>query len=262
MIEPFLRISDRIACLPVIHGSGDFALEVRRLMLEERFDCVAVPIPNSFRKGVEAAVGRLPAITLVTQAEPAAAGMFGNNDDDDDDEPDSDDDEQPTLSFVPIDPCQPVIAAVRSAMEQRIPRAFIDLEVERFVPYAGLFPDPYALKKVSPARFAAALLPAIPPPVEGQPQQRIAAMAARLRTLEGKHRSILFVCSMLDWVWVRDAYQRDLPAPEDESVEPTETYRPNDKTLIFMLGELPFITALYERAGPTWRTTRTSRWTA
>jgi hypothetical protein len=41
----------------VIHGSGDCALEARRLMLAERFDCLAVPLPASFQTDVETAVG-------------------------------------------------------------------------------------------------------------------------------------------------------------------------------------------------------------
>src|SRR4051794_22327724 len=64
MADPFLRFSDRITCLPVIHGSGDFALEARRLMLDEKFDCVAVPLPPSFKRDVEAAVKLLPAVTM------------------------------------------------------------------------------------------------------------------------------------------------------------------------------------------------------
>ncbi|HLJ11109.1 MAG TPA: hypothetical protein VKU82_07965, partial [Planctomycetaceae bacterium] len=66
----FLKISPRISVLPVIHGSGDFALEVRRLMLERKFDCLAVPLPPSFRDDVERAIDFLPSITVVTQAEP------------------------------------------------------------------------------------------------------------------------------------------------------------------------------------------------
>ncbi len=47
-------------------------------------------------------------------------------------------------------------------------RAFIDMETPRFEAHSASFPDPYALKRVSPEGFAAAILPAIPPPREGQ----------------------------------------------------------------------------------------------
>ena len=54
-IPELLRIGPQIAILPVIHGSGQFALTVRRWMLEQSFDCVAVPLPESFRDPVEEA---------------------------------------------------------------------------------------------------------------------------------------------------------------------------------------------------------------
>ena len=74
-------------------------------------------------------------------------------------------------------------------------------------------------------------------------------MAHRLKELETKYQSILFVCSILDWPWIREAYveQRESTA-EDDLVEETSLYRPDDRTLMFLLGELPFITGLYERA--------------
>ena len=61
-----LRLGERIITLPVIHGSGDFALEVRRIMLDHEFSCVAVPLPPSFREDVLAGVESLPTATMVT----------------------------------------------------------------------------------------------------------------------------------------------------------------------------------------------------
>ena len=46
-------------------------------------------------------------------------------------------------------------------------------------------------------------------------------MAARLRELEQRHQSILFVCSITDWPWVREAYHErsELGDAEDAAVE-------------------------------------------
>ena len=96
-----------------------------------------------------------------------------------------DEDEPLGFSYVPIDPCQGVIAAIRVALGERIARAFIDLETPRFVSITRSFPDPYALKRVSLERFAAAVLAAVPPPVPGQNADRIAWMAHRLRAARG-----------------------------------------------------------------------------
>jgi hypothetical protein len=73
-------------------------------------------------------------------------------------------------------------------------------------------------------------------------------MAARLRALEDQYRSILLVCSLLDWPWIRDAYNRRLEPEEAEPFFATiQTFDVDPRTLLFVLGELPFLTGLYER---------------
>ncbi|HEX8200329.1 MAG TPA: hypothetical protein VF590_07570, partial [Isosphaeraceae bacterium] len=230
--DDFLTIGPRVRVLPIIHGAGDFAIRVREELLARPYDCVAVPLPPSFQDDVEEAVERLPAISAVLQR-------------------DADDGEgqgEPGFSYVPIDPCQGVIAAIRTAIGERIARAFIDRETPRFEAHHAGFPDPYALKRVSPAGFAAAVLPAIPPPQPGQHADRIAWMAQRLHDLERRHRAILLVCSLLDWPWIRDAYLRRTPVEEPEPFfAPIQAVAVDPRTLIFLLGELPFLTGLYER---------------
>lgn len=226
--DDFLRLGPCIRVLPIVHGSGDYAVRVRADMLERSYDCLAVPLPPSFQENVETAIQDLPVIGAVLQRDADDEGGF---------------------SYVPIDPCQGVIAAIRLALGEHIPRAFIDRESPYFEAQTGVFPDPYALKRVSAEGFAAAVLPAIPPPQPGQHQERLAWMAHRLRELERRHRSILFVCSLLDWPWIRDAYMRRLPVAPPEEFETTiQTFTVHPRTLIFLLGELPFLTGLYERA--------------
>jgi hypothetical protein len=224
----FLRIGRRVRVLPIIHGSGDCAIQVREELLEQPYDCLAVPLPPSFQDDVEAAIRHLPAISVVLQPEVDA--------------------DEVGFNYVPIDPCQGVIAGLRTAMGERIARAFIDRETPRFEPNYAAFPDPYALKRVRPEAFAAAVLPAIPQPTPGQHAERIAWMARRLRELEKEYRSILFICSLLDWPWVREAYRRQSEVEEPEPFfAPLQTLPVDARTLTFLLGELPFVTGLYER---------------
>ena len=51
-----------------------------------------------------------------------------------------------------------MIQAIRIAKQEHMPRAFIDLETDRFESHAASLPDPYALKKVHADKFAAARL--------------------------------------------------------------------------------------------------------
>jgi len=248
--SPVLQFSDRVYCLPIIHGSGDFAIEVRRVMLSQRFDCLAVPLPPSFQHDVERAIPFLPSISLVMQEEPpdiAATEWTGDDSDEADDE--EDDELERTFSYVPVDPCQGVITAIRIAIEERLPRQFVDLETSQFDSYQAGLPDPYALKQVSPEKFAAALLPSIAQLPSGQPQDRVIHMAARLRQLEAQYEHVLFVCSIVDWPWIREAFTERTPERvESDPVEETSIHRADPETLLFVLGELPFITGLYERA--------------
>lgn len=264
MAHPILQFSPRINCLPIVHGSGDYAVEVRRLMLNESFDCLAVPLPPSFQEDVEAAIGDLPRVSVVIQREPqefAEPSWQADHDDADGSGEDFDADENDPRSrrrdgdselvgnYVPIDPCQGVIAGLRIAIGERLPRAFIDLETSVFEPSDVVLPDPYALKQVAPEKFAAAVLPNIPRPMPGQRTARITHMASRLRDLERRYQRILFICSLTDWPWIREAYVEKQPAEvADDPVEESRRFPVATGSLAFFLGELPFITALYEQA--------------
>ncbi len=224
-----LAIGQRVKVIPVIHGSGDCAIRVREELLARSYDCLAVPLPPSFQEDVEDAVTALPSISVVLQGDTAG--------------------ELDEFTYVPIDPCQPVIAGIRTALAERIQRAFIDPELANFEAEYRSFPDPYALKRVRAAGFAAALLPAIPAPDHGSQQQfRVAWIAEKLKALESEFNNILLVCSILDWPWIRRAYSRAEQASEPTWFIPRmQTCRVDPKTLIFLLGELPYLTALYER---------------
>ena len=262
-IPDLLRIGPRVTALPVIHGSAQFAVTVRRWMLEQDFDCVAVPLPESFREAVEEAVLDLPRPSIVIQ--PSYRADLGDLDEswtpqqwEDGDERETD-----TVSYVPVDPCQSVIMSIRAAMGEHLPREYIDLETDPFRPYATVMPDPFALRHVSPERFAAALLPHLTRPPDHQARSRMVHMAYRLKELERHYERILLVTSVLHWPWIREAYSQLLASedpsvqnessaivdlPEHDQVATPVRYAVEDRTLMFLFGELPFITGLYERA--------------
>lgn len=263
-IPELFRIGKRISVLPIIHGSGECALLVRRWMLENAFDVVAIPLPPSFRNSVEQAVLELPKPAIVIQASmpqyPESEYTAGEERGGGEDWEHGDEDyDAPLCSYVPIDPCQPVIMAIRAAMGEHLRREYIDLETDPFLPFAAVMPDPFALRHVRPERFAAALLPNISRPPDEQTRERILHMAIRLRELEQRHERVLFVTSVLYWPWIREAYQgllqaeqdnraAELRTPEGDAVLQPQCFDVDPKTLIFLFDELPFITGLYERA--------------
>ncbi|GIS60421.1 MAG: hypothetical protein CM1200mP2_26460 [Planctomycetaceae bacterium] len=159
-----LAISEKTLVLPVIHGSGDFAVAVRRVMLEHTFDCLAVPLPPSFQADTESALQHLPGATVVLQHESPRFESIGWTPGDDSELEPGNPESVGRASHVPIDPCQPVIAALRTAVGEHIPRAFVDPETNPWEPMAAVLPDAYALKHVAIEQFASAILPALPRP--------------------------------------------------------------------------------------------------
>lgn len=224
------RLSSRVQVVPVCHGSADVAVAVRDLWLKQRFDCVALPLPASVGDAVEEGVRRLPVAGVVVLPEP-------------------DRHERPECSYVPLDPCQPVIATIRTAMEEGIDRAYIDRDVTVFDPVEYPTPDPYALKSVSLASFSGAALPFLPyPKPHSQRWSRIKWMAFKLHELELDYHSILCLCGVEDWPWLRDAYRNRWPydLPESLAGRPA-LHLVESRTLYFLFCELPFLTKLFEQ---------------
>ncbi len=219
---------------------------VRRWLLEHPYDCVAVCLPDSFRREVLDAINHLPTPSMVLQRVLPDFESYRSGESDE---------ERAEWSYVPIDPCQPVIMALRLALGEHLPIEFIDLETNQYYPQSASMPDPFALKTVSLERFATAVLTTISAPDNDQTWQRLRHMGYRLHQLEQKYKHIVVVCSIQEWPWLRDAYRQwaeqelsidDLP--DEDTVEPPTTYAVNPNSLLFLFGELPFITGLYERA--------------
>lgn len=259
------RFSERVTFLPIINGSGQFSAATRRFMLEHQADCLAVPLPPSFASDVEAGVLDLPHPSIVIQRPRISFDErigISNNDDGSSEDGSTEDS---AASYVPIDPCQAVITAIRAAMGERIPRHYIDLETNRFIPFASIMPDPFAVRDVALDKFAAAVLPSITPPPDRATKSRMVHMAAQIVELEQKYRRILVVDSILHWPWIRHEYNKlsgvqpqsqtpgiksdsQIQFPEHDEVNPTQRHSIDSRTLMFLFGELPLITAMYERA--------------
>ncbi len=257
-IPDVLRLGSKTSILPIVHGSGHFSQIVSEWLLEKNFDCVAIPLPPSFQQSVERAILNLPRPSVVIQRSLLLDSPYSNSLQSEDVDGATGSSEPLQVNYVPIDPCQGVISAIRAAMGEHVPRVFIDLETEPFIPFAASVPDPYAVREVTPEKYAAALLPAIPRPAAKQTWDRIDHMARRLRILEQKHQQILLVTSVLHWPWIRDLHtkyeNRDLADLTKQDAEhafsesvSTKTYSVDSNTHSFWLGEIPFITSLYER---------------
>ena len=185
------------------------------------------PLPPSFQTPVEEAILNLPTPSIVFQKDlpeyhtawtpenqSESGEAEGSESSTDEDAPEF----EPGASYVPIDPCQGVIAAIRTAMGDHIPRKFIDLETSCYHPHTRSLPDAYALKKLPIERFTAAIVPHITASTEPQWKSRIACQAWNVRELCIDYKNILLVTSVLDFPWIRQAFHdKNLAPPEEEN---------------------------------------------
>lgn len=227
--DQIFALSSKIRVLPVVHGSGNMAQMVREVMVSHTWDCLAVPLPPSMEDQVSEGVAALPVVSVVVLPEDHAEGAQ-------------------RCSYVPIDPCQPVIMGIRVAHAEGLPCAFVDREVNRFEASGWAGPDPYALHTLSMEAFTAATIPFLPPPEPATARwERLTWMAFRLHELELDHQAILFLCPLVDWPWVRHAYaQRQSYVLPERPVSRPSRWGVNPASLYFVLGELPYVTQLYE----------------
>lgn len=111
----------------------EFAIEVRRAILVERPAVVAIELPSTLEKQFRVALRRLPQMSVLVY--PAAG------------------DEESSALYVPVEPCDPFVEAMRTAGE-------IGARIEFVAPDFGdpphlgdSYPDPYALRRIALDRY-------------------------------------------------------------------------------------------------------------
>lgn len=219
-------LSKKIRFLPVIHGSANFTRIVRERILSSTTDCVAVALPKEFQTTVENGINLLPLISICNQKEPTGE-----------------------VNYVPIDPCQPVIMGLRIAAQEGISRKYIDWSCDKYESRKINFPDTYALRHMSYEKFCAALLFTIKRPITGSlHDKRTRWMAFQLHQLEMDFNKITIICSILDWPWIKEAYDERKPYIKPNGrIKNPKIYGVEKETLFFALTEFPYITYLNEK---------------
>ncbi|MHC4944035.1 MAG: hypothetical protein ACYTG7_13550 [Planctomycetota bacterium] len=232
--ERKIKLGTHIDVVPSIHQRSVFAAEVRKKFLEQRYSAVAVELPPFLKDTVVEGVKRLPMISMAVH---------------DYTFPDGD----TRYAYVPLDPCDSIIEAVRMAVPERIPIHAVDLDSPLFQNLTTVLPDEYAARRCSLADYYDAVRMFLPPtPKDSIDALREQWMAARLRALHEKGKSVLFVCGLGHLAGIKKHFYGEVQA---ETVEPPDIYAGeprlysvNPDTLAFLLGELPYLTFLYERA--------------
>jgi len=124
-----------IDIFPVYHYKLEFTQEIRKQMKAKRYDRLLVELPFYLQDKVIEAVKQLPAITVVSCFQ----------------------DEQEFLYLV--EPSDPFIEAIRTALDEDIPIQFIDLAPKVSFTYMDEVPDSFCLYKLGYKKYFELITP-------------------------------------------------------------------------------------------------------
>ncbi|RME81424.1 MAG: hypothetical protein D6785_09025 [Planctomycetota bacterium] len=229
--EP-ICLGDQIDCIPSIHGRAAFAQEVRRFYLAQKYDCIAVELPLSLKDGVLEGVTHLPYITAYVY--PEGVNRF---------------------CYVPIVPSDSIIEGIRLAISERVPVEFIDYDSPTFETEDLFLPDEYGVPLVGLKTYYEQIKPLLPIPPSGSLSDlRNRFMACQLRELSLFYKKILFICGIGHLPAIEKYfYQPSLESPpKDFPKRNGNLYSLHPDHLYFLMGELPYLTYLYEKARQSW----------
>ena len=160
-----------IRLVPILHNRMEFAMEVRRQFEEFEPDHVAVEYPDTLEEKILQGVKRLPFLSVVYYEE--TDGSF---------------------TYLPLEPTDGQVEAIRLALSKDIPVHFIDRDTEGYPLDFSPMPDPYAITKIGHFMYCKAYRNihrgnAVSP----EDTLREKTMAFHLQRLNRTGRRILFV---------------------------------------------------------------------
>jgi len=128
---PFIRFKN-LYIIPTFHFRIEFAKLVKEAFYKIYPDLIAVELPGNIKGEVIEAVDRLPYLSLIGYADTLQSKK---------------------LNFIPIDPGDSIIEAIRIGHEHDIEVEFIDFSVKEYQPESLILPDDYSLTKIDFQEF-------------------------------------------------------------------------------------------------------------
>jgi len=128
---PYIKYKN-IYVIPTFHSRLEFAKLVRKAFFMTFPDAICVELPDNIRDEVLEGIQRLPYLSLIAYADTLNPKR---------------------LNFIPIDPGDSIIEAIRIGLEYDFPIEFIDLSVKDYAPLSFKLPDDYSIKDLGLSLF-------------------------------------------------------------------------------------------------------------
>jgi hypothetical protein len=215
-----------VRIVPVLHNRVEFAYEVRRQFEEFRPRHVAVEYPATLQEQILAGIKRLPLLSVVHYQE-----------------------EDGAFVYLPVEPTDGQVEALRLALEGDLPTHFVDRDTEGYPLDLSPMPDSYSLTRIGHFLYCQAYL-RLSRDAERflEDDLREKTMAYHLQRLSQTGERILFVCGMFHFPGVLsllDAPQTEVIGKRHrEGVGLAHLHRDSSREV---LTEMPFLACRYEQ---------------
>lgn len=219
-----------ITYLPVVPGRIEFAIRVRRYLLEHRPRAIALELPSSLENQYRAAIARMPAMSVIVIPEPS-------------------DDEEKQATYIPVEPGDPFIEALRTASELDIEVLLLEPASHERPHISGTYPEPYAVELIGMERYVEANR-VHPQPRTPDIEGHSAAMAWKLQGADPL-ASICVVLSLNMLDPLLDAMQvpqEEPPVPRVRLFSHAELFNLHPDCLGEVTSEPPYYQELYDKA--------------
>ena len=217
----------RFAYFPVVPGKLEFAIEVRRALLRDRPQVIALELPTTLREAYLRAVARLPEMSVV----------FYNDDQNA---------EEDRAVYVPVEPADPFTEAIRTGLEIGAEIVFADPDAGERPHLPDNYPDTYALRHIPLEKYVEAY--------RIYPQARSAAIGAHAEGIAWKLQgcdplaSVIVVISLNLLDPVLDAMERPQAQPMARvRREGVQVLNPHPDCLAEITIEYPYLQDRYEQ---------------
>ncbi len=227
-------LAEGVDAVPVLHGRLESAVAVARAIREVRPDHVCVELPVTLGQAVTLGVERLPRLSVVEVGMGRPAGATPG------------DDRPP--AYLLVEPCEPLVEAVRSALELGIPCHFVDRDLDDYPDVPERFPDPTAAGRIGYDRYCAEVLARLAPSEVPEDRVREVTMAHHVQALAGR---VLVVTGIAHVPGLRTALADPQPMPIGrvwrEDVRLLHLHADSAREV---LSEVPYLQAAWDRRRP------------
>jgi hypothetical protein len=217
-----------LAYLAVVPGRIEFAALVRQYLLEQRPRVIAVELPSSLEKQYVAALERLPQMSVILVA--------------------SDAQEEDRASYIPVEPGDPFVEALRTAREFGAEVVFLEPATQERPHVSDLYPEPYAVELIGATAYQEAYR--VHPQTRSQQiEKHAAAMAWKLQGADPLAQVCAIVSlNLLDPLLdAMEVPQEEPPAPRTRLFARGELFNLHPECLAEVTSEPPFYQELYEQ---------------